>query len=307
MGIFSLQEPKTVTVGDTTYSNVKEVNSGHHGTVFKGFDPNGDVVAIKETRVEQFYPRQPYYRYMKSALQTEIQTLRHVNKNSGHENVMRYIDGKVLSRRWGRDFTFTKSTLVTEFCENGDIRGYMDDLKKGKKGIPRMDENRVRSYLNQAANGLKFIQNKGINYSGIKPANFLLTNNYKTLKICDFGFALKRGFFGSTKRRNGSKTKQYRAPEVDNHNFSYDERHSIWSLGVTMYEMLYLQLPELPETINQKERLEITFPKRRQGKKDVTPEMKLFLTNCIQPLPYRIGFKELYETIAQNLQPWEDL
>ena len=308
VGLLSLKNPEnTWTIGGTEYTGVKKVNTGHVGVVYKAFDPNGDVVAIKKTYVETWTPFNRFYRYMKKALRTEMETLRKVTKSAGHENVMRFIDGKVSSSSWSEDYPYVKSLLVTEFCENGDVLDYMEDLKKKKRGVPELDENRVRSYLNQMANGLKYIQSKGINYSGIKPANLLLTDNYKTLKICDFGYAINRGLFGSTRRRDPVGCRRFLAPEVMDHLFSYDERATIWSIGLTMYEMLYRELPAIPEHIDQQERLEITFPKRRRGEKEVTSEMKLFLTNCIQPVKFRMGFKELYKTIDQDLQPWEDL
>lgn len=296
--IQKLRKPidNSVTIGATRYSDLQEIGAGHHGTVYKGFDPSGDTVVIKKTSVAKLYPRDSSYRYMKKALRSELQTLKHGSRDAGHPNVIRYINGEVISHKW--KYPLTELTIATEFCENGDVAGYIDDLKAGDRDVPKMDESRARSYLNQLADGLKFIQSKGINYSGIKPANLLLTDNYKTLKICDFGFAKYRGLFGSTRRRDIIGCGEYLAPEVFDHIISYDERATIWSIGVTMYEMLYQQPPGLPRRINRWKRLELKFPDHPQ----VSPEMKLFLINCIQPVRYRIGFQEFYHTIAHDLK-----
>ena len=83
---------------------------------------------------------------------------------------------------------------------------------------------------------VNFLHEKGIIHRDIKPANILVTNDGKTLKLCDFGFAYHNNDMKKTLTICGSPL--YMAPEIYK-KFGYCESADIWSLGIILFEMLF--------------------------------------------------------------------
>lgn len=92
----------------------------------------------------------------------------------------------------------------------------------------------------------------------LKPANMLLSNNRRTLKICDFGTVREV----ATQMSSMSGTPQYIAREVNNRNViclpalnspmitsqvlagnRYTEKCDVWSCAITLWEMFARQRP----------------------------------------------------------------
>jgi serine/threonine-protein kinase len=93
----------------------------------------------------------------------------------------------------------------------------------------------------QAAVGLAKAHDMGIVHRDIKPANLIMTGD-GVLKIVDFGLAKLSGAAKLTKTGTTTGTAAYMSPEQVRSE-SVDHRTDIWSLGVTMYEMLTGRLP----------------------------------------------------------------
>ena len=92
--------------------------------------------------------------------------------------------------------------------------------------------------------GLKHCHDAKISHRDLKPENVFIENENFVLKLADFGFA------GPVEGRDGSgtlKTKlgtlNYMAPEIFIENGSYDKRVDIWSLGMTLYSLIFKDLP----------------------------------------------------------------
>jgi serine/threonine protein kinase len=93
----------------------------------------------------------------------------------------------------------------------------------------------VVSYARQTANGLAAAHARGIIHRDIKPANLIVTTD-GVVKILDFGIAKLSGS-PMTAPGYTPGTVSYMSPEQTRAEPS-DARTDIWSLGVTMYEML---------------------------------------------------------------------
>jgi tetratricopeptide (TPR) repeat protein/TolB-like protein len=93
----------------------------------------------------------------------------------------------------------------------------------------------------QVAEGLRQAHEHGIVHRDIKPANVMLTKD-GAAKIVDFGLATLAGKAHLTSASEIAGTLSYMSPEQI-HGSPLDHRSDLWSLGVTMYEMLTGRLP----------------------------------------------------------------
>jgi serine/threonine protein kinase len=133
--------------------------------------------------------------------------------------------------------------VVMEFCENGTVEDLIKKLSYEKKDFT---DEEIEKIVFQICQCLYYLHSQGILHRDIKSENMLLMNNYKTLKVCDFGFTKKADDFSKTVLG----TVVYMAPEILKQ-LKYDSAVDIWSLGVILFQMLTLKTQnQLPEIIN---------------------------------------------------------
>ena len=141
-----------------------------------------------------------------------------------HENIVRLLDVYQTSNNM---------YIVTEFCEEGDLRNY---LKKRK----RLTEAEALGFLKDIMRGFEYMNQMDIMHRDLKPANILVTNG--KLKISDFGFARNLDNGDNTILKSVVGTPLYMSPQILNHQL-YTNKSDLWSVGLIYYEMIHGYTP----------------------------------------------------------------
>lgn len=121
--------------------------------------------------------------------------------------------------------------IIMEYCGGGSCADLLKNIYNN--GLP---ESKAAYITREVVNGLEYLHEQKKIHRDIKAANILLTEEGK-VKLGDFGVSgqiratLKRGTFVGTPF--------WMAPEVvAKESDGYDEKADIWSLGITVYELL---------------------------------------------------------------------
>ncbi len=130
--------------------------------------------------------------------------------------------------------------IVTEYIEDG--RTLTDLLAEEHKGIPQRASRSTARFLQQVARGLGALHSAGIIHRDLKPANILLRSSGDPV-IADLGLATLSQSESLMTSRSGAGTPFYRSPEQVRESDHLDARSDVFSLGVTMYELLVGRRP----------------------------------------------------------------
>lgn len=122
--------------------------------------------------------------------------------------------------------------IVMELVDGITLKKYIEE--KGKLSVKE-----AVGIALQIANGLEVAHSNHIIHRDIKPQNILIARD-GTAKVTDFGIA--KAASSNTITANAMGSVHYISPEQARGGYS-DEKSDIYSLGVTMYEMLSGTLP----------------------------------------------------------------
>lgn len=127
--------------------------------------------------------------------------------------------------------------IVMEYINGGTLSNMIEDIGK----IPI---HRALPILKQSLTALEFAHQSNIVHRDIKPHNILLTDRGQ-VKISDFGLAKIQENTATTVTRVGvtGGTIYYMPPEQSVALSDVDHRGDIYSLGMTMYQMLAGRMP----------------------------------------------------------------
>ncbi len=127
--------------------------------------------------------------------------------------------------------------IVMELVEGITLKKYIEE--KGKLTV-----NEAVGISLQIANGLDAAHRNNIIHRDIKPQNILIARD-GTAKVTDFGIA--KAASSNTITANAMGSVHYISPEQARGGYS-DEKSDVYSLGVTMYEMISGTLPYTGES-----------------------------------------------------------
>lgn len=122
--------------------------------------------------------------------------------------------------------------IVMELIEGITLKEYI--AKKGKLSIKE-----ATSIAIQVSMGLEAAHNHGIVHRDVKPQNIIISTDGK-VKVTDFGIA--RAASSNTISSNVMGSVHYSSPEQVRGGYS-DEKSDIYSLGITLYEMVTGKVP----------------------------------------------------------------
>jgi serine/threonine-protein kinase 11 len=136
--------------------------------------------------------------------------------------------------------------LILEYADKGCLGGFID------RGV-HLAQPTIFSIIKQVLHGLKYLHDSGYVHQDIKPCNILLTES-GVAKLADFGIGHS---FDSAAMVVGSPA--FQAPEALDDSYVSDDdsdsstegpqKEDIWALGVTLYQLLFLDLPFIGDNL----------------------------------------------------------
>jgi serine/threonine protein kinase len=148
--------------------------------------------------------------------------------------------------------------LFLEYIPTIDLKPYRYNLLSALQNMMKEKDvlDIIKGLIRNILEGLSYIHSKGVIHNDLKPKNVLFDANEKIAKIIDFGnsILMKRGQITD---RVKAGTPIYTAPEILSLNIGDDmgirqyplsPLIDIWSLGITIIEMITNTLPYNGET-----------------------------------------------------------
>jgi tetratricopeptide (TPR) repeat protein len=148
----------------------------------------------------------------------------------------------------------------------------------------------------EAARGLDYAHRQGIVHRDIKPMNLLLGRELGAVKIADFGLAFDTEATRMTTVGTVLGTISFMAPEqIRGEQQSIDARTDVYALGVTLFELLTLELPYSAKTQQLYMSQVLTSEARRAGKLNalVSRDLEIVLRKALEK-----ERKDRYQTAA---------
>ena len=178
--------------------------------------------------------------------------------------------------------------IVMELVEGITLKAYI--TRKGKLSVKE-----ATSIAIQVSLGLEAAHNRGIVHRDVKPQNIIISTDGK-VKLSDFGIA--KATNSNTITANVMGSVHYSSPEQVRGGAS-DARSDIYSLGITMYEMVTGRVPYDGDTtvaVAIKHLQEEMVPPSRYTP-DIPYSMEQIILKCTQRNPDR-----RYQNMAQLIE-----
>lgn len=262
---------------------VKKVCTGQFATVYLVKDRQNEEwyreirdqkdnqeLALKVVRKNTYHRNET----IPSSPRSNIEAIIHLNLN--HENIIRMFE-------YHEDYYY--QMFLLEFAP-------VDLFEKIRTS--KLSNHTIKRYTKQITEALQYCHKNGIIHRDIKSENILISSDDKA-KLCDFGLSTRNKV---STRRCG--TVEYMAPEMIlgwNYNYTVD----LWSLGILLYEMYYLDTPFSKNTFETEVLQnivyrELDFPENNFHKRKIPVHAKNLIKKLLHKNPMmRPSYKEIYQ------------
>lgn len=203
------------------YEIIKPIGTGGMGTVYKAIDRERDLtVAIKV--LDRRYDLDKKRR-KRDHLGREIL----IAASLDHDAIVKY--HREIIQQEDRN-GHLRRCLLMEYVDGMDLRYHIKERD--------LTHRQMLAVFNKLSQGIDFLHQHGIVHRDIKPGNFMLTRDFRHVKIFDFGLSKSSASWRTRWMKEGGGTRAYMPPEqLTNKNAKLDQRSDIFSFGITMYEL----------------------------------------------------------------------
>jgi serine/threonine-protein kinase len=176
--------------------------------------------------------------------------------------------------------------MVMELLDGSDLEGVLRE----RGPLPVTD---AVDYIRQACDAVAEAHERGIVHRDLKPGNLFLARDARgrtSIKVLDFGISKHTAAVGDlalTKTAAVMGSPLYMSPEQMRASRNVDARTDVWSLGVTLYQLLTGRVPffaESPMELGAKVLHEEPEPLHRV-RRDVPPAVDAVVMQCLAKDP----------------------
>ena len=209
---------------------------------------------------------------------------------SGDKNFVTKFRGEAQSCA---GLTHPNIVSVYDVGDDGDLHYFVMEYVEGitlKRFIERKGKLDIKEAVGiaiQIAQGLDVAHQNHVVHRDIKPQNIIISKEGK-VKVADFGIARAVTATTTTHEAQNIGSVHYLSPEQARGGYS-DERSDIYSIGVTMYEMLAGRVPFTGDNAVSVALLHIQGEATPLSEinPEVTPSLEKIIAKCMQKKPER--------------------
>ncbi|EAX95831.1 CAMK family protein kinase [Trichomonas vaginalis G3] len=279
---------KVHSAGDLTHLQRKVNQYNLLKTIGKGF--NCKVLLIQDSITRKYFAAKIFKANRHNQNQLPLEREVKILKKIKHENIVRLHEVLYVPQK-------NQYYMIMEWGNCGSLQDIINS------GI-NLSEMTISSIFKQIVHGLSYLHGQGFVHQDIKPSNVLIFSN-GVAKIGDFGIGHS---FQSADTVVG--TPAYQAPEIFDDrldefgNFPYIDpaKEDVWSLGVTLYQVVFGKLPFLGNTVYEIVRNigqnQLDIPQT------VSPQLHDLIRGMLIPDPKkRLTLKEISENPFFKMSP----